>query len=363
MHISTSNIKYSLKEKIRLYLNEEPKRQGIAQSQKGIPVSRPNANADANTSPYRNTISQEDSAETDTLRRMLPTVAKASDALARSIYGDKESIERDAQAEADKFQGEVESSGRGQAIRDADAEAKKITDKFDADFLAKGGTEQGLKAAQDGTSADGSVEVKQEQKQEQNIDLKVTAESGNTRVKGGSVTLTSGQSQSMKGIDPRSPGYDEQNQDVSLEVKNAAVPRVEGSKSDSLLNKKMQELATRRQGYIKLGKVDIDVNQQQGTGPSADTLTGAAQGSRGTVTPTATPTAKQKGTGPSAGILTGAAEKLRQAGGVTTTGQDGSTRTTRTTQNGNETREEEISQYDAANDPSKKAARKVMGLE
>ena len=66
---------------------------------------------------------------------------------------------------------------------------------------------------------------------------------------------------------------------------------------------------------------------------------------------------------PSAGILTGAAEKLRQAGGVTTTGQDGSTRTTRTTQNGNETREEEISQYDAANDPSKKAARKVMGLE
>ena len=430
MHISTSNIKYSLKEKIRLYLNEEPKRQGIAQSQKGIPVSRPNANTDANanTSPYRNTISQEDSAETDTLRRMLPTVAKASDALARSIYGDKESIERDAQAEADKFQGEVESSGRGQAIRDADAEAKKITDKFDADFLAKGGTEQGVKAAQDGTSADGSVEVKQkqEQKQEQNIDLKVTAESGNTRVKGGSVTLTSGQSQSMKGIDPRSPGYDEQNQDVSLEVKNAAVPRVEGSKSDSLLNKKMQELATRRQGYIKLGKVDIDVNQQQGTGPSADALTGAAQGSRGTSTPAvtqstsqpssgSTPTervspigvdgidkrtgrqatvqaqenendkvrllkvagqmnvdrlqrvkervAKEQGNGPSADILTGAAQGSRQAGGATTTGQDGSTRTTRTTQNGNETREEEISQYDAANDPSKKAARKVMGLE
>ena len=76
----------------------------------------------------------------------------------------------------------------------------------------------------------------------------------------------------MKGIDPRSPGYDEQNQDVSLEVKNAAVPRVEGSNPDSALNRKMQELATRRQGYIKLGKVDIDVNQQQGTGPSADTL-------------------------------------------------------------------------------------------
>ena len=503
MHISTSNIKYSLKEKIRLYLNEEPKRQGIVQSVKGTPISRPNANANANanTSPYRNTISQEDSAETDTLRRMLPNVAKASDALARSIYGDKESIERDAQAEADKFQGEVESSGRGQAIRDADAEAKKITDKFDADFLAKGGTEQGLKAAQDGTSADGSVEVKQEQKQEQNIDLKVTAESGNTRVKGGSVTLTSGQSQSMKGIDPRSPGYDEQNQDVSLEVKNAVVPRVEGSKSDSLLNRKMQELATRRQGYIKLGKVDIDVNQQQGTGPSADTLTGAAQGSRGTATPTATPIdprvirmkkerdllaaqgktqgviingVVQSDSGPSADTLKGAvrakaeqmntervkrvkereakeqgtaaptaaptatptatstatptatssptqsnkplkplsynsvidengndrrtgkpasdltraidddrkdmfdaANKVRatgkttgtfvggklQAGGVTTTGQDGSTRTTRTTQNGNETREEEISQYDAANDPSKKAARKVMGLE
>ena len=91
MHISTSNIKYSLKEKIRLYLNEEPKRLGIVQSQKGIPVSRPNANADANTntSPYRNTISQEDSAETDTLRRMLPNVAKASDALASSINGDK----------------------------------------------------------------------------------------------------------------------------------------------------------------------------------------------------------------------------------------------------------------------------------
>ena len=58
MHISTSNIKYSLKEKIRLYLNEEPKRQGIVQSVKGKPISRPNANANANanTSPYRNTI-------------------------------------------------------------------------------------------------------------------------------------------------------------------------------------------------------------------------------------------------------------------------------------------------------------------
>jgi hypothetical protein len=94
----------------------------------------------------------------------------------------------------------------------------------------------------------------------------------------------------MKGIDPRSPGYNEQNQEVGIEVKNAAVPRVEGSNPDSLLNRKMQELATRRQGYIKLGKVNIDVNQQQGTGPSADTLTGASQGSRGTATPTATET-------------------------------------------------------------------------
>ena len=67
--------------------------------------------------------------------------------------------------------------------------------------------------------------------------------------------------------------------------------------------------------------------------------------------------------GPSAGTLTDAAQASRQAGGVTTTGQDGSTRTTRTTQNGNETREEEIYQYDAANDPSKKAARKANGLE
>ena len=67
--------------------------------------------------------------------------------------------------------------------------------------------------------------------------------------------------------------------------------------------------------------------------------------------------------GPSAGTLTDAAQASRQAGGVTTTGQDGSTRTTRTTQNGNETREEEISQHDAANDPSKKAARKANGLE
>ena len=389
MHISTSNIKYSLKEKIRLYLNEEPKRQGIAQSQQGIPVSQSNGNA--NTSPSRNTISQEDAPYTEIFGMHMQQDGEqsASEALVSAIYGDKESIERDAQAEPDKFQGEVESSGRGQAVRDAD---------------------------------NGSVE----REQEQNQTLKITAGSGNTRVQGGSITFTSKQDQSMKGIDPRSPGYDEQNREVSIEVRNAAVPRVEGSKSDSLLNKKMQELATRRQGYIKLGKVDIDVNQQQGTGPSADTLTGAAQGSRGTSTPAvtqstsqpssgSTPTervspigvdgidkrtgrqatvqaqenendkvrllkvagqmnvdrlqrvkervAKEQGTGPSAGILTGAAEKLRQAGGVTTTGQDGSTRTTRTTQNGNETREEEISQYDAANDPSKKAARKVMGLE
>ena len=453
-----------------------PRRQGVAQETQSF--RRPTGNANTNTvSARRTTISQEDKPYTEIfgMHMQQPGEQSASEALATSIYGDEESIKRDARVEADDFQREVESSGRGQAMRDADAEAKKITDKFDA----------GLKAAQNGTSAGG--------KQEQNQTLKITAGSGNTRVQGGSITFTSKQDQSMKGIDPRSPGYDEQNREVSIEVRNAAVPRVEGSKSDSLLNKKMQELATRRQGYIKLGDVNITDSQRQGTGPSADTLTGAAQGSRGTATPTATPTGtpldptvirmkkerdllaaqgKTKGviingvvqsdSGPSADTLTGAvrakadqmntervkrvkereakeqgtaaptatptatssptqsnkplkplsynsvidengndrrtgkpatdltreidddkkdmfdaANKVRatgntkgtfvggklQDGGATTTGQDGSTRTTRTTQHGNETREEEISQYDAANDPSKKAARKVMGVE
>jgi len=56
----------------------------------------------------------------------------------------KKNIEKETQSEMDEFKKEVESSGRGQDIRDADAEAKKQTDKFDKEYLANGGTKKGL---------------------------------------------------------------------------------------------------------------------------------------------------------------------------------------------------------------------------
>lgn len=68
---------------------------------------------------------------------------------------DKERIERDASIEADEFQREVESSGRGQAIRDADAEGAKITAAFDAGHQAGGGSEEDLDAIRKGKGDQG----------------------------------------------------------------------------------------------------------------------------------------------------------------------------------------------------------------
>ena len=91
--------------------------------------------------------------DTDALRQLMPNFAKGADALGTAIYGDKDSIERDASIEADKFRGEVESSGRGQAMRDADAEGARITAAFDAGHQAGGGSEEDLDAIRKGTSS------------------------------------------------------------------------------------------------------------------------------------------------------------------------------------------------------------------
>ena len=52
-------------------------------------------------------------------------------------FRSKEDIEKETQSEMDEFKKEVESSGRGQAVRDADAERAKITAQFDADQKKK----------------------------------------------------------------------------------------------------------------------------------------------------------------------------------------------------------------------------------
>ena len=254
---------------------------------------------------------------------------------------------------------------RGQNLRAGKAEEKAAGDKFDREYLAKAGnTKEGLEAIKNGNPNpdSGSTNGSAKGKQEQNINFMYGADSGNVRTRGGSVNITSTQDQDYKGTDNA-----EQHRKFNIKVKNDAAPMVAGSDPDSPLNMMLQDQATNRQGYVKLGDVNIDSEQTQGikyNDPSVKfNAQQASPGAAPTAAATVAPIARQKGTGPSADTLTDAAEKLRQAGGVTTTGQDGSTRTTRTTQNGNETREEEISQYDAANDPSKKAARKVMGLE
>ncbi len=56
---------------------------------------------------------------------------------AKAVVSSKEDIEKETQSEFDEFKKEVESSGRGQAIRDADAEGAKITAQFDADQKKK----------------------------------------------------------------------------------------------------------------------------------------------------------------------------------------------------------------------------------
>jgi hypothetical protein len=55
----------------------------------------------------------------------------------KAVVTSKEDIEKETQSEMDEFKKEVESSGRGQAMRDADAEGAKITAQFDADQKKK----------------------------------------------------------------------------------------------------------------------------------------------------------------------------------------------------------------------------------
>ena len=55
----------------------------------------------------------------------------------KDAFRSKEDIEKETQSEVDEFKKEVESSGRGQAVRDADAEGAKITAQFDADQKKK----------------------------------------------------------------------------------------------------------------------------------------------------------------------------------------------------------------------------------
>ena len=55
----------------------------------------------------------------------------------KSAFSSKEDIEKETQTEVDNFKKETESSGRGQAMRDADAEGAKITAQFDADQKKK----------------------------------------------------------------------------------------------------------------------------------------------------------------------------------------------------------------------------------
>lgn len=55
----------------------------------------------------------------------------------KDVFRSKEDIEKETQSEMDEFKKEVESSGRGQAMRDADAEGAKITAQFDADQKKK----------------------------------------------------------------------------------------------------------------------------------------------------------------------------------------------------------------------------------
>lgn len=233
-----------------------------------------------------------------------------------SLGRSDEMIQRDTKIEAASAKADFEADGRGQNMRDADAEAKRITDKFDADFLAKSGTEDGLKALQNGTSANGSVTDSSKGKQEQNINFMYGADSGNVRTRGGSVNITSTQDQDYKGID-----NGEQRRKFNIKVKNDAVPIAAGSDPNSPLNMMLQNQATNRQGYVKLGDVNIDSEQIQGkkyndSSVKFDTQQ-ASPGAASTAATTAAPIARQKGTGPSADALTDAAQESREI--VTTT--------------------------------------------
>ena len=234
-----------------------------------------------------------------------------------SLGRSDEMIQRDTKIEAASAKADFEADGRGQHVRDADAEAKRITDKFDADFLAKAGnTKEGLEAIKNGTSANSSVTDSSKGKQEQNINFMYGADSGNVRTRGGSVNITSTQDQDYKGTDNA-----EQHRKFNIKVKNDAAPMVAGSDPDSPLNMMLQDQATNRQGYVKLGDVNIDSEQTQGikyNDPSVKfNAQQASPGSAPTAAATAAPIARQKGTGPSADTLTDAAQGSREI--VTTT--------------------------------------------
>ena len=208
---------------------------------------------------------------------------------------------------------------RGQNLRAGKAEEKAAGDKFDREYLAKAGnTKEGLEAIKNGTpnpdsgSANGSAEGKQEQ----NINFMYGADSGNVRTRGGSVNITSTQDQDYKGTDNA-----EQHRKFNIKVKNDAAPMVAGSEPDSPLNMMLQDQATNRQGYVKLGDVNIDSEQTQGIKYNDPSVKFDAQQASPAAAPTAAatvaPIARQKGTGPSADTLTDAAQGSREI--VTTT--------------------------------------------
>ncbi len=345
MHISTSNVKYYLKDKIKLYLSEAPRRQGIAQSSSyqtsqadarrnaapaapaadsgsgiGSVVSAvaPTAVALAAPSIVSGTsvaaaTTAATTAATSTGAAISSTAAAAAPAVVagaaiggaavagaaigtaaayginttvdkafgtnlaelqmdadtykptniwqgvKDLFTTQKDIEDETQSEVDQAKAKYESEGHGAARRAADAEAAALVAKFDADQKIK-------------------------KEQEQNIKFKAQADSGNTRIKGGSITFDSSQQQRSSLKDETGVRnvirVNDQGQEVFFKVKNAPVPRVEGSDENSTINKARQDLATRQKGYIKLGDVNVDLAQQQGNGPDAATLTERASQSR-----------------------------------------------------------------------------------
>ncbi len=351
MHISTSNVKYYLKDKIKLYLSEAPRRQSIGQSSGYQPpqaaarrnTAAPAADSDSGIGSVVSAVAPTavalaapsivsgtsvaaattaaTTAATSTGAAISSTAAAAAPALVagaaiggavvagaaigtaagygintavdkafgtnqaelqmdadtykptniwqgvKDLFTTQKDIEDETQSEVDQAKAKYESEGHGAARRAADAEAAAQVAKFDADQKIK-------------------------KEQEQNIKFKAQADSGNTRIKGGSITFDSSQQQRSSLKDETGVRnvirVNDQGQEVFFKVKNAPVPRVEGSDENSTINKARQDLATRQKGHIKLGDVNVDLAQQQGNGPDADTLTERASQSRAPAAPAAT---------------------------------------------------------------------------
>ena len=351
MHISTSNVKYYLKDKIKLYLSEAPRRQSIGQSSGYQPpqaaarrnTAAPAADSDSGIGSVVSAVAPTavalaapsivsgtsvaaattaaTTAATSTGAAISSTAAAAAPALVagaaiggavvagaaigtaagygintavdkafgtnqaelqmdadtykptniwqgvKDLFTTQKDIEDETQSEVDQAKAKYESEGHGAARRAADAEAAAQVAKFDADQKIK-------------------------KEQEQNIKFKAQADSGNTRIKGGSITFDSSQQQRSSLKDETGVRnvirVNDQGQEVFFKVKNAPVPRVEGSDENSTINKARQDLATRQKGHIKLGDVNVDLAQQQGNGPDADTLTERASQSRAPAAPATT---------------------------------------------------------------------------